>query len=113
MKPVNKLTLAQLRRKFRTQGIYFRQPNLERRRNEGQLYKKGYEVRIPLQSDVELRETQNTLTHLSFSTGKPFKKGSQYILPIYGRDQVARFVKLFKVHKHKSVQTLKARNAMK
>jgi hypothetical protein len=96
IKPTNKQAAVRLIRKYARRNAFVRYPNPERRK-EGQTYKKGYEIRLPLSSEDELRSVQKALADLGFSVGKPYKKHIQMVLPIYGRDQVYRFIRLFRL----------------
>ena len=83
-----------LRRYFRRNG-YVRHQNSERLAREGYLgYKKGEEVRLMAQGEQELHGLQDLLLRAGFSPGRPFVKGRQYCLPIYGREPVRRFLQL-------------------
>ncbi len=42
-------------------------------------------------SEAEVVHIRELLKALGFSSGRPFAKGQQYGIPIYGREQVARF----------------------
>ncbi len=94
--PTKKQTALLLIRRLTRRNAFVRYPNPERRK-EGQAYKKGYEIRLPLSSETELKSAQKALTALGFSVGKPFKKNLQIVLPIYGRNQVDRFIRLFRL----------------
>jgi hypothetical protein len=58
------------------------------------VYKKGYEVRLTAHSDEELVHIQELLEVLGFSIARPFAKGGHFRQPIYGREQVGRFLSL-------------------
>lgn len=60
-------------------------------------YKKGYEVRLVANDDAELARILLLLKDSGFKPGRPFrsdKTGGQYRVPIYGREQVARFLRI-------------------
>ncbi len=57
-------------------------------------YKKGDEVRLTAQNKQELQSMQALLVRAGFHPGRPFMKGCQYRLPIYGREAVRRFLRL-------------------
>jgi hypothetical protein len=73
---------------------YVRQLNPERRSAEGQRYKKGDEVRLVANSRAELAHIRRLLRQARFPAGRPFVKGGQFRQPIYGRQEVARFLAL-------------------
>ena len=58
-------------------------------------YKKGDEVRLMANTDAECVQVLQLLRIAGFNPGHPFRKGrhlAQYCVPLYGRDQVARFL---------------------
>jgi hypothetical protein len=60
-------------------------------------YKKGYEVRLVANDDAELARILLLLKDSGFKSGRPYrnrKTGGQYRVPIYGREQVARFLRI-------------------
>ena len=60
-------------------------------------YKKGYEVRLVANDDVELARILLLLKDSGFKPGRPFREdkiGGLYRVPIYGREQVARFLRI-------------------
>ena len=91
--------VARLAHYFRRNG-YVRWQNPHRLRAEGYMgYKKGDEVRIVCDSLGELTEVRRLLRATGFTFGRPFRRASQYRQPIYGREQVARFLKLVGVRR--------------
>lgn len=79
---------------FRRNG-YVRRPNRARLAEEGyQHYKKGYEVRLVASSREELQVLRRSLREAGFIPGRAFRKARQYRQPVYGREAVARFLKL-------------------
>jgi len=73
---------------------YVRRVNVERRRTEGQKYKKGDEVRLVAESRSELTTIRRLLHQAGFKVARPFVKGRQFRQPLYGRQEVARFLAL-------------------
>ena len=74
---------------------YVRRQNPVRIAEEGsRAYRKGEEVRLVASSAMELRLVRRLLSETGFTSGRPFVKGRQYRQPVYGRRQVARFLKL-------------------
>ena len=59
-------------------------------------YKKGDEVRLVANTEAERVRVLLLLRTAGFKPGRPFRKnehGGQYRVPIYGREQVARFLR--------------------
>lgn len=75
---------------------YVRRHNPARRKADGCMrYKKGDEVRLVANTPSERSRILELLRTAGFKPGRPFrkdKKGGQYRVPIYGREQVARFL---------------------
>jgi len=109
MKTDTHRSAVQFIKKLAARGAYARFPNPIRRKKDGQAYKKGYEIRLPIRSGKDMREAKIALRKLGFSFGKPFKKHSHYILPIFGREQVGRFLELFRIAPERSRIRRKAR----
>ncbi len=61
-------------------------------------YRKGDEVRLTAESPEEIEQIQDLLTVLEFTFGNHFAKGHQFRIPIYGREQVRRFLELIDEH---------------
>lgn len=61
-------------------------------------YKKGSEVRLTAASRKELAHVRRLLKQAGFAPGRPFVKGRQYRPPIYGYDEVERFLTLVTRH---------------
>lgn len=76
---------------------YVRRHNPARRKADGcMVYKKGDEVRLVANTPSELARILQLLRTKGFKPGRPFlkhKQGSQYQVPLYGREQVARFLR--------------------
>ena len=58
----------------------------------GTKYKKGYEIRLTVYSEEELQVVIRTLRMYRVVFGKQFAKGKRFIIPIYGKDTVKRFL---------------------
>jgi hypothetical protein len=87
-------TIARLAAFFHRNG-YVRQQNADRLAAEGYAaYKKGDEVRLVANSLAELAEIRRLLRAAKFKIGKSFRKTNQYRQPVYGREQVKRFLAL-------------------
>ncbi|MCW5776906.1 MAG: hypothetical protein KIS87_10745 [Phycisphaeraceae bacterium] len=79
---------------YRRNG-YVRRQNAKRLNKEGYMgYKKGDEIRLVVATKAELATVKKLLKAAGVRHGKPFAKAQQIAVPIYGRDQVARFLKL-------------------
>lgn len=85
---------AQLKRLFERNG-YLRSPNPTRQEQEGYTkYKKGYEVRLVAQDEMELEQIRDWLQQAGFQLAKPHAKVHRFVQPIYGKQAVERFCKL-------------------
>lgn len=76
---------------FRRNG-YVRRSNPKRMAEGSAKYKKGDEVRLAAYSEAELAEMRALLAGLRFRVGNSYKRHAQWIQPIYGRAEVARFM---------------------
>ena len=86
---------AQLRRLFLRNG-YVRYQSAERIAEDGpRRYKKGDEIRFVVSSKKELAAAERWLRQIAVRPGKPFSKGLQFALPVYGRDEVKQLLELF------------------
>lgn len=54
--------------------------------------KKGWEIRLPVDSASELKTLQKMLSAAGFNVSKPFSKSNLYIQPIYGKDAFEWFM---------------------
>lgn len=87
--------VEQLLELFRRCG-YVRRQNPLRLEAEGYMgYKKGDEIRFIVASRAELIRVQRLLRRAGFEPGRPFVKGRQFVLPVYGRAVVQQFLSLF------------------
>ncbi len=80
-----------LRQAFRRSG-YVRVVDKTLRKEMGQKYKKGYEVRLVVKTKRELTQIRQLLRQVGFKTGKPFEKHSRMVQPIYGKSAVEWFL---------------------
>lgn len=84
----------ELVRLFKRNG-YVRAQDPRRQQKEGsQRYKKGDEVRLVANSWEELKHIEALLSRTGYWPGRPFRKGGQLRLPIYGKDQVRGFLEM-------------------
>lgn len=72
----------------------FRVPNAMRQTKDGQKYRKGYEVRLPVNSKAELLRVRRCLKQFGIELGNAYSKRSQIVQVIYGKDHVATFARL-------------------
>ncbi len=91
-------SLARLKALFGRNG-YVRIQNPDRVEPGGRVYKKGDEARLVAANRTELAEIRRLLKEAGFKIGRPFAKSNQFRQPIYGRDQVARFISLMRKRK--------------
>lgn len=92
MSALTSKSAAQLRALFNECG-YVRQKSEERYRDLGyDVYKKGSEVRLVLASAAAVKEVQALLREVGLNPGKPFRKHSRYVQPIYGAASVEWFL---------------------
>jgi hypothetical protein len=89
--PEKEAAEAALKQLFREHG-YLRVADLERRTELGsRVYKKGYEVRLVVSTRAELARVRRMLSQVGLKPGRPFKKGLQWIQPIYSMTAVKWF----------------------
>ena len=79
---------------FRRNGYVLEQNALRYQLEGHQRYKKGDEVRLTASSISELTHIEELLIQVGFSFGRSFAKGKQFRLPIYGREEVRRFMQM-------------------
>lgn len=92
--PPDDVTVEQLAALYRRNG-YVRRPPEKRPDAQGsRRTHRGYEVRLVASSRSELREIRALLRRAGFRAGRPFAKANQFRLPVYGRDEVKRFLEL-------------------
>ncbi len=106
---VTKAVARQLARFFTRNG-YVRTQNKSRLATEPGRYKKGDEVRLIAKSDEELHLIRKLLEQAGFRPGRPFKKELQYGQPIYGKQEVARFLRLVQTNRTSSKSRRPARS---
>lgn len=86
--------VQQLAEFFRRNG-YVRPPKEKRDAAPGRgEFRRGYEFRLTAQSKTELRLIRRLLRQAGFAPGRPFAKGNQFRQPVYGREELERFLKL-------------------
>ena len=57
-------------------------------------FRRGYEFRLTAASKSELSFIRDLLRQADFPPGRPFQKGRQYRQPVYGREELERFLAL-------------------
>lgn len=83
----------QLARIFDERG-YVRRPNADRVADEPLTYKKGWEVRLVVDTHKELQELRALLKMVGFNLSKPHRATNRWRQPIYGKAEVERFLKM-------------------
>lgn len=104
-KPAPIPSLAKL---FQRNG-YIRRHDPKRRKKEKAGYHKGDEVRFTAESRQELAHIRRLLRQAGFTPGRPFTKGTQYRLPVYGREKVQKLLKLLRVPPRMKPRKLRAK----
>ena len=90
--------ISELAALFHRNG-YVRPPAEKRLAGEGYgRFRRGYEFRLTAASKSELRFIRDLLRQADFTPGRPFPKGRQYRQPVYGREELERFLALINDH---------------
>ena len=82
---------------FRRNGCVRRHDAARYARQGCMKYKKGEEIRLVANGTVEQARIQRLLKLAGFKGGRPFRKSAerrQICVPLYGREQVARFLSM-------------------
>ena len=74
---------------------YMREPDVIRKKKDGQSYKKGHEVRFVACSDDELAEIRHYLREAGFDLARPYDKGKKIVQPVYGKENMERFKAIY------------------
>ena len=94
-----KKSINYLAKAFENRG-YARYSNESRKKeNANKKYKKGDEIRLIFDSNIDCLQAQEHLKLLGFTYGKSYQQFRQIRLPIYGRDQVKSFLDLIVAQK--------------
>lgn len=96
---ISRNVAALLADSFSRGGVVRRQDARELRTEGCAHYKKGAEVRLFASSKRELGELRRALQRAAFAPGSPFEKGRRWCQPLYGRDEVERFLRLVGVRR--------------
>lgn len=102
---MQRLIITELAEYFKRNGC-LRYPDKDRQNQNGNSYKKGYEIRFTANDIKELRRIHALLIKAGFKTGLPYSKNSRFIQPVYGKDSVEKFKSLLahqkiRLRKHK------------
>ena len=73
---------------------YARVPDETRQEEGWSSYKKGYEMRIVVKSQDDLRKVRRLLQDASIKPGKAYRKAQQWVQPVYGKQAVNSLVAL-------------------
>jgi len=79
---------------FRRNG-YVRPPAQKRLAKPGKgWFHRGFEFRLTAANRNELQHIRDLLLRAGFKPGRPFVKGCQFRQPVYGREELERFLAL-------------------
>lgn len=67
---------------------YTRVPDEDRQEEGWSAYKKGYELRIVVKTQQDLRTVRRLLQDASIKPGKAYRKARQWVVPVYGKEAV-------------------------
>lgn len=73
---------------------YARVPNVERQDEGWTAYKKGYELRIVVKTQDDLKTVRRLLLDAGIQPGKPYRKAKQWVVPVYGKQAVNQLIAL-------------------
>jgi len=91
-KATRQSAIRRLARWFDEHGWTQTPPDPKLRRDFKETYKRGYEIRLSARPN-ELRELRRLLIRAGFEPGKHFAKGRRLVVPLYGKEQVERFLR--------------------
>lgn len=83
---------------------HLREPDILLKKQLGQKYKKGYEVRLVANSRQELRDIRRALKAVDLNAGSHFKKNRQTVQPVYGKEAVGLFKSWVSTSKKRSAK---------
>lgn len=86
----NTTTLAD----FIRANSYARVPDETRQEEGWGSYKKGYELRIVVKSQEDLKQVRKLLQDASIKPGKAYRKAQQWVQPVYGKAAVNQLTAL-------------------
>jgi hypothetical protein len=90
MNQKSKAAIKQLRYFLLRNGC-LRSPNTVQRKNKGQTYKKGYEIRFTAMNENELSLIRLLLIKANYKLGRPYVKVNRFIQPVYGKKYYEEF----------------------
>ena len=73
---------------------HVRYPLKTRVEEANQSYRKGWEARIGAADDKSATRIVQAFKRCGYTPGKPYKHGAKVRVPLYGFEQVSRFVEL-------------------
>jgi hypothetical protein len=73
---------------------YARVPNTDRQEEGWTAYKKGYELRIVVKTQDDLKKVRRLLLDAGIQPGKAYRKAQQWVVPVYGKQAVNQLVAL-------------------
>lgn len=77
---------------FFERNSYMRVPNEKRLEEETyKEYKKGWEIRLVVKTQEETAMIRQLLQQVGLKGGKPFRKHSRWVQPIYGKKAMEQF----------------------
>lgn len=81
---------------------YTRMPDETRQEEGWSAYKKGYELRIVVKTQQDLRQVRRLLQDASIKPGKAYRKAKQWVQPVYGKEAVTGLLKVKPKSKRKN-----------
>ncbi len=73
---------------------YARVPDETRQEEGWSAYKKGYELRIVVKTQDDLKHVRRLLQEANIKPGKAYRKAQQWVQPVYGKQAVNSLVAL-------------------
>lgn len=73
---------------FLQRNSCLRRPNSLRKKEGAEAYKKGWEMRIVVESATELTQLRRLLRKSGQTPAKAYRKRNKWIQPVYGREAV-------------------------
>lgn len=75
---------------FLQRNSCLRRPSSQRRKEGAEAYKKGWELRIVVDSSSELAQVRRLLRTAGLTPAKAYRKRQKWVQPVYGREAVTR-----------------------
>ena len=73
---------------FLQRNSCLRRPSARRRKEGAEAYKKGWELRIVVDSSAELAQLRRLLRASGLTPAKAYRKRQKWVQPVYGREPV-------------------------